>query len=378
MPRRREGPIRNKQTGYYFFDSYVGLGPDRQRVRFTLHTKDPGRAQFLFEQEWKRVWAEYYGLKSPRTQAPVTLAEIIPEFIAHERDVKRAKEWKTFERRLEIISGILGKVRLQDVGRPHFTELDKALRETRGVTPYTVNHYFGLLKTLFNYAIAQGKHPSPNPVKDVRPYVVDRKRRSYSAEEIKTILEAAERTERESRGPDDMTHYARRLVLLLLYSGMRFGEGINLRWSNVRSDRLALQRTETKQRREKVVPITTGIRAVLDSLPQGRPGDFIFPIRRQGERLYPRWILARIREFSGIPDFEFHGLRHTAATIMVSEAQGRGVGLADIMKVLGHSRVETTLRYLHEDDARMRKAVEIVEEKFGSEKSADPRSEKEG
>ncbi len=48
---------------------------------------------------------------------------------------------------------------------------------------------------------------------------------------------------------------------------------------------------------------------------------------------------------------------------MVSEAQGRGVGLADIMKVLGHSKVETTPRYLHEDLGRMRKAVEIVEEK---------------
>jgi len=33
MPRRREGSVRNKQTGYYFFDSYVGLGPDRQSVR---------------------------------------------------------------------------------------------------------------------------------------------------------------------------------------------------------------------------------------------------------------------------------------------------------------------------------------------------------
>ena len=53
---------------------------------------------------------------------------------------------------------------------------------------------------------------------------------------------------------------------------------------------------------------------------------------------------------------------------MVSEAQGRGVGLADIMKVLGHSRMETTMRYLHEDEARMRKAVEIVEEKFADKK----------
>ncbi|HTX43300.1 MAG TPA: tyrosine-type recombinase/integrase, partial [Methanocella sp.] len=120
---------------------------------------------------------------------------------------------------------------------------------------------------------------------------------------------------------------------------------------------------------EKIIPITPGIRAVLDSIHRNGPEAFIFPIRRLGDRLHPQYVMDKIREFSGIKDFEFHGLRHTAATIMVTEAQGRGVGLADIMMILGHSKVETTLRYLHEDGARMRKAVEIVEEKFPGKKS---------
>ncbi|MBN2251478.1 MAG: site-specific integrase [Candidatus Altiarchaeota archaeon] len=368
MPRHREGPVRNVQTGYYFFDSYIGLGPDRQRVRFSLHTKDPGRAQLLFEQEWKRVWAEYYGLKNVRTHAPVSLAEIIPEFIANERDIKRTKEWKMYEKRLEVISDILGKVKLQNIGRVQFTKLDKFLREKRGVTNYTVNHYFGLLKTLFNYAIAQGKHPGPNPVKEVKPYVVDRKRRSFSGEEIDKILKAAKQVEKETRAASDLGFYAHRLVLLLLYSGMRLGEAMHLKWSNIKPDQIVLQRTETKQRKEKIIPITRGIRAVLDSLESKDPDAFVFPIRRLGERLHAHYVMDKIRKTSGVKDFEFHGLRHTAATIMVSEAQGRGVGLADIMRILGHSKVETTLRYLHEDGDRMRKAVEIVEEKFSGKK----------
>jgi len=68
-----------------------------------------------------------------------------------------------------------------------------------------------------------------------------------------------------------------------------------------------------------------------------------------------------IREYSKVDDFISHGLRHTASTIMVTETLGRGVGLADIMRVLGHSKVETTLRYLHGDTERMRKAVEALE-----------------
>lgn len=81
-------------------------------------------------------------------------------------------------------------------------------------------------------------------------------------------------------------------------------------------------------------------------------------------RKYTRWIIHRIRKISGISDFDFHSLRHTAATIMVSEALGKGVGLADIMKVLGHSKVDTTLRYLHDDENRMKKAIEVIEERL--------------
>jgi hypothetical protein len=52
MLRRREAPVKNAQTGYYFFDSYVGIGPDRRRIRFSLHTQDLANAQWLWEQEY--------------------------------------------------------------------------------------------------------------------------------------------------------------------------------------------------------------------------------------------------------------------------------------------------------------------------------------
>lgn len=41
MPRHREGPVKNAQTGYYFFDSYVDIGPERRRVRFSLNNTSP-------------------------------------------------------------------------------------------------------------------------------------------------------------------------------------------------------------------------------------------------------------------------------------------------------------------------------------------------
>ncbi len=96
MPRRREGPVLSAQTGYYFFDSYVGIGPDRRRIRISLHTQDLAKAQWLWEQEFKKLWSDQYGLKTHKPTSSITLSALIPEFIAHERDVKRAATWKIF------------------------------------------------------------------------------------------------------------------------------------------------------------------------------------------------------------------------------------------------------------------------------------------
>jgi integrase len=190
---------------------------------------------------------------------------------------------------------------------------------------------------------------------------VDSKRRAYSPEELGRILAAAERVEREAWPHSLIQKHSRTIVLILLFTGMRIGELLNLTWQNIRGDKIVLRRTETKQRKEKVIPLTPSLQAILDEL-RG-PGPFVIP-RKGDKRLIADaagTILGKIRKYSGIKDFYFHGLRHTAATRMVSEALGQGVGLADIMKVLGHSKMETTLRYQHESFDRMKKAVEILE-----------------
>ena len=34
MPKRRKGPVNNRQTGYHFFDEYTGFKPDKKKSRF--------------------------------------------------------------------------------------------------------------------------------------------------------------------------------------------------------------------------------------------------------------------------------------------------------------------------------------------------------
>ena len=373
MPRRRDGPTLNRQTDYWFFDNRVGFPPDRRRIRFSLRTKDHARAQFLWEKEWKKRWGEYYGVRpAGRPAGPATIAAAAEEFVRFERDVRRVKGWAVIESRLDFVAELWGPDRRLDaLGDKDLAALDAALKET-GLSPGTVNHYFKMLKSFFAWTVEKGYHPGPNPARAIRPYVVNDRRRAFSPEEVERILAACREIEAEARPQDGIMRLAERIVRLLLLTGMRAGEVLNLKWSAVQGDRIVLERTETKQRREKTIPISAALRSVLSTLE--RRDEYVLPLRRRGGVMAAAYcdnLIRTIRAKSGIPDFILHGLRHTASTIMVSEALGRGVGLADIMAVLGHSQVQTTLRYQHADLERMRKAVEILAEKTAVDKAEE-------
>ena len=364
MPRRREGPTLNKQTGYYFFDEYIGFPPHNERVRFSLRTQDPEKAWWLWEREYKKQWGRHYGEESKGRAQSVTLRQLAAEFVAYERDVKKIKEWRIYKDRLAYVVEVWGDIDISKINHSHFVALDKWLRSNRR-SKNTVNHYVSMLKTMFNYAIKQDLCAGKNPALDITPHLVDEKRREYSSDELKRILAAGDRIEREARPDATVQKYAKRILLLLLYTGMRAGEVLNLKWDNIQGDVMRLRRTETKQRKDKVIPITAGIRAVLDSLHDKRRTDgHVFPLRRRDGIFKSSWtdsVIRKVRKYSGVEDFIFHNIRHTASTIMVSNAIGQGVGFADVMQVLGHSQVDTTMKYVHSNIDRMRKAVEVLE-----------------
>lgn len=59
MTKRREGPNRNKQTNYYFFDEYVGIGQDKKRIRFSLKTKILTKPNDI-NSRYLLLWAEWF------------------------------------------------------------------------------------------------------------------------------------------------------------------------------------------------------------------------------------------------------------------------------------------------------------------------------
>jgi len=333
----------------------VGFRERKKRVRFSLRTKDREQAEYLWKNENERLWDEYYSGIRPQKPQDRRFRVIASEYIDYVKDIRKASAWKITRSRLRIIYELWGDIRLEQVDHQKLVDLDTYLKNTKPPrSPKTINHYMKTLSAMFNFAIRKG-YMKYNFAKEVKPYTVARKRREYSREEIARILEAADRIELEAWPHATLQPYAKRIILILLYTGMRSGELVNLKWSDVKGDRITLSETETKQKKETIIPLSDGLRAILDSIP--KKDEYVIPRRRPGETPCPKTLIRKIKKLTGIEDFDLHKFRHTAASWLIAS----GVDVVTVKELLGHSSIKTTEIYSHSSYDRKKKAVEILE-----------------
>ncbi len=63
-----------------------------------------------------------------------------------------------------------------------------------------------------------------------------------------------------------------------------------------------------------------------------------------------------IREKAGLPNFKFHGLRHTVCTRLVKE----NVPIPIVRDIMAHSDIKTTMLYTHVDSLDMVNAMDVL------------------
>jgi integrase len=181
-------------------------------------------------------------------------------------------------------------------------------------------------------------------------------------------------------------------ALLALVTGMRLGEVLALRFSNVDLNkktvhvREALEATTVHGIRTKAPKSRAGRRDVtlpdiaIAALSEHRrqmletrvrlglgklPDDALLFATLDGRALRPgsvsmQW--GRIAASIGFPEITFHALRHTHASHLIAS----GVDIVTISKRLGHAKPDVTLRvYAHMFHADDRKAAAAVDAAFG-------------
>lgn len=142
---------------------------------------------------------------------------------------------------------------------------------------------------------------------------------------------------------------------LIMLTGLRHGEVLDLRWEDLDRARgiIHLRDTKTGGRSQRIAPEAWRILDGLD-----RVGPWVFASRvNHTKRIYslaPYW--KRIRKAAGLEGVRIHDLRHSFAT----SAAAAGYSLTDIGAALGHRSTLTTQRYAHATDRVQRELVLTV------------------
>lgn len=138
----------------------------------------------------------------------------------------------------------------------------------------------------------------------------------------------------------------RALMATMLHAGLRCAEALSLTPRDVdfRSYRL---RVMGKGSKERVVPIDPLLEQMLKEWRARRPAGSTFFNTLSGAPMNDRNVREMVKRRgrkAGINDLHPHILRHTCATVWISE---RGLPLHEVQLLLGHARITTTQRYLH-------------------------------
>ena len=244
---------------------------------------------------------------------------------------------------LNTLKGHFGNARLSSITYGEIENF-KSVRlktPTRSGTQRSIasaHRELALLRRMLNVAVREGWIPK-NPFGAGDPLISladERKRERILSREEESRLLAACAGRRAHLRP---------IVIAALDTGCRLGELLKMRWRDV--DALAgiitIQAFNTKTQRERQVSLTTRLVLELERLWKSSDKNLdslVFGLVDNVKRSF-----SGARAGAGLRDLRFHDLRHTHG----SRLDDLGFSLAKIGAQLGHTQMQTTLRYVNRD-----------------------------
>src|SRR5829696_5841779 len=249
----------------------------------------------------------------------------------------------------------LGRLKLKDLNTTHVRSLYREKLDS-GLSSATVCKMHSVLRKALKQAVMDNLIPRA-PTDTVKPPTIEQKEiHPLDPEQMKALLEAASGDRLEA------------LYVLAVHTGMREGELLGLKWEDVNLEsgvlrlrhglvreggKVKLGDPKTPKSRRSVRLTHTAAYALRSHLERQlgemeemgslyQPGGLVFGTE-SGTLMNPSNLRQRsfkpLLKRAGLPDICFHDLRHTCATLLLSQ----GTHPKLVQELLGHATIAMTL-----------------------------------
>lgn len=187
------------------------------------------------------------------------------------------------------------------------------------VRPGTVLRELAILRHCFKVARREWDIPiSVNPVSQITmPKASKPRERRVTSEEMEALFRGCDRGQSALLKP---------IISFAVETGMRRGEIVAMRWTNIDVQCKTLLIPITKNGHARTIPLTPVALEILNKLP--RDDERIFPISGNAIRL--AW--GRLKKRVGVVNLRFHDLRHEA----ISRFFEMGLSVPEVALISGH------------------------------------------
>ncbi len=340
----------------------------RRMVNGRLINKAIGRIDVMPLSEAERIAIDLIGGKSlAQAKAPSqTMSDVLDDLLASPKGLDFKDGYKNLLERLR-------KGRLKRFMSKTPAEIDRHEIRTwynKGSnTPAGTDTAFRTLHRLFEYAIAL-ELVDANPCDLVNRTGRFKKRKrtgSISTEGIDLGQFVWSLIAHQPKQSKKNYETARDVIVLLMATGLRKQEAMNLKWDDVDLRQKAFTIKDTKNRRNHTVPLTELLKAMLKTrkaniskLNKNLTGDaaltYVFPNRNgTGPITDVRKTLGAICEFAEIERIMVHDLRRTFATLV----EELDIGVLSQARMLNHAS-SVTADYTQISISRLREQYEKV------------------
>ena len=308
---------------------------------------------------------------SEKTRIKMTVKEISEQWLAEKKLTVKSASYSSYRRLLSNhIYPAFGSIHCTALTKKMLNRfISELLTSGRkdgggGLSPKTVRDVIVILKAVFGYA--HNEYSLADPTENIKLPRIDK-----GCEE-QSVIEKSERIKLEYY----LLHNQNKTnmgILLCLYTGLRIGELCALKWQDIDLANGQVSVTKTIQRiscndgtTELVVGSPKSVSSVRDvPIPEFVCKELLkfkgisnaYILSGCGTPIEPRTMQNRFKSVlkqCGLPDRNFHSLRHTYATMCIEN----GFDPKALSELLGHADVSITMnRYVHSSDEMKKKYV---------------------